>query len=301
MEICNLTIREQTPLTPQANDYEMRWYKRRECENSIKYLLRDIQSNYLKIAYYLMEMCEDDLHDGIYSYCAETFGFSKTTTFNLLTIAKTFGDDNKGLKEEYKGFGLSQLVEMSTVPQKFHKYFNSAMTIKEMRELKLGQSVYVYVDGKSLEYKIPTSELFAPSQNISSTKTDPATVTKAEVVRAAPKIIGLSNNFRNDDERKKFLDEYEKWLLWIDIPELTLKIYRTELSDGATVLAYQSEHVLEWETDKPIYHDVDYSLFKKGEKFRFKGQYNFTSQGTIVDHIRVNKLWAPWQSPNNVL
>lgn len=42
---------------------------------------------------------------------------------------------------------------------------------------------------------------------------------------------------KNKVERERFLDDYKTWELWKEIPELELKFYRKNLSNGTMIVA----------------------------------------------------------------
>lgn len=67
------------------------------------------------------------------------FGLSKTKTSNLLRISQFvvwYGEDRGEIESAYKGYGYSQLVELAPVPPQHRAYFNSDMTVDEMRVAK---------------------------------------------------------------------------------------------------------------------------------------------------------------------
>lgn len=67
------------------------------------------------------------------------FGLSKTKTSNLLRISQFvvwYGEDRGEIEPAYKGYGYSQLVELAPVPPQHRAYFNSDMTVDEMRVAK---------------------------------------------------------------------------------------------------------------------------------------------------------------------
>ena len=45
---------------------------------------------------------------------------------------------------------------------------------------------------------------------------------------------------KNKNERERFLEEYQSWELWKEIPELKLKFYRKVLPNGTQIIA--TEH-----------------------------------------------------------
>ena len=101
--------------------------------------------------------------------------------------------------------------------------------------------------------------------------------------------------FRNNDERSQFLSKCEKWPVWLNIPKLRLKVHRAFLSDGSIVLAYRfpSHHSYGGGMDGGTTNRQVFRLHKgkDAENQTYFSSY-FDSEGTIVDHIRTNKLFA---------
>jgi len=67
------------------------------------------------------------------------FGLSKTQTSNYLRISQFVcwhGEDRGEIEPAYKGYGYSQLVELAPVPPSHRAYFNSGMTVDQMRLAK---------------------------------------------------------------------------------------------------------------------------------------------------------------------
>lgn len=75
----------------------------------------------------------------IYEFAKKRFGFGTTTTKNFLAIYDKFmitdGMNVPMLKEEFKDYGYSQLVELVSVPSHLDD-FSPKMTVKEIRKKK---------------------------------------------------------------------------------------------------------------------------------------------------------------------
>ena len=122
-------------------------------ENDIRKDLAKMQECCVYIGYRLLEIEERHLYNtvchrvrgdyckNIYQYALQELDLAKTTTFNLMAVAKAFSDDCRGLKEEYRGYSFSQLVELLSFPKEFLPYANPSMSVKELRCLKKGESV----------------------------------------------------------------------------------------------------------------------------------------------------------------
>lgn len=106
-----------------------------------------INDSFLSVAfrlYQLKEHCFDSLLAcgcaGIYEFAKKRFRFGVTTTKNFLAIYDKFVIADCGevpmLKEEYKDYGYSQLVELASVEASQLDEFSSEMTVKEIRKKK---------------------------------------------------------------------------------------------------------------------------------------------------------------------
>lgn len=106
-----------------------------------------INYEFLKIACYLHKLKDSDWHFfyfydclDFYGFCKSRFGFASTTTKNLLAIYDRFIISDCGempmLKEEFKDYGYSQLVELVSVDTVLLDEFSPDMTVKEIRKKK---------------------------------------------------------------------------------------------------------------------------------------------------------------------
>ena len=100
---------------------------------SIAYLLHELKNcSWSNFSRY---MCLD-----FYDFSKSRFGLGVTTTKNFLAIYDKFVIDDCGeipmLKEEYKDYGYSQLVELASVEASQLDEFSPEMTVKEIRKKK---------------------------------------------------------------------------------------------------------------------------------------------------------------------
>lgn len=101
----------------------------------------DLQKNFFKIAAYLKLMnlypgnfekfgCKD-----VYQFAERRWGYGSTSVKNFLAIAEKFMSGQE-LLPAAAGYGYSQLVELSSVPDGALSEFNPKMTIQEIRKKK---------------------------------------------------------------------------------------------------------------------------------------------------------------------
>ena len=78
-------------------------------------------------------------NDTFADFCEYAFGFSKTKTSDLLRISQfvSLHGDNRGeIEAGYQSYNTSQLIELASVPPSNRGYFNSDMSVAEMRVAK---------------------------------------------------------------------------------------------------------------------------------------------------------------------
>ena len=100
----------------------------------------------------------------IYEYCKTRFGLQKTSTFNLLGIARRFASGGK-LRERWSQYSYSQLCEMLPMSDEDIKQVTPTMTVKQIRELKHtlalraeGDVVVEQSDDDDVEYVVQKSQ-----------------------------------------------------------------------------------------------------------------------------------------------
>ena len=133
-----------------AQDYEQRELKA-DCERVAQYArdtvkdlcLLGLRLKEMKAAEQWREVVDETgtpfSYAGFEEFCKYAFGFSQTKVSNLVRIAEFVqvkGDSVNFIERQYAGYSMSQLVELASVPKENRKYFNSAMTVDDMRTVK---------------------------------------------------------------------------------------------------------------------------------------------------------------------
>lgn len=124
-----------------------------ETVNTIRGLLNDTVKNYLKIGCLLSSISDEKLKelgcDSIYEFSKQNFNLGVTSTKNFINVYQKFGvctltynltpkyiPSYVELKEEFKDYSMSQLVELLPVADEDFDKFNPEMSCKEIRALK---------------------------------------------------------------------------------------------------------------------------------------------------------------------
>lgn len=129
----------------------------------------------MKEAGYWREVCDETgspfSYVGFEEFCKYTFGFSQTKTSNLVRIAefvKLNGENVNFIERQYAEFSMSQLVELASVPKENRKYFNSAMTVDDMRTVKIymRDSVgFIYMSDSESDRILEKAKKFRAEEN----------------------------------------------------------------------------------------------------------------------------------------
>lgn len=129
----------------------------------------------MKEAGYWREVCDETgspfSYVGFEEFCKYTFGFSQTKVSNLVRIAefvKLNGENVNFIERQYAEFSMSQLVELASVPKENRKYFNSEMSVDDMRAVKvyMRDSVgFFYMSDSESDQILEKAKKFREEQN----------------------------------------------------------------------------------------------------------------------------------------
>lgn len=110
--------------------------------NLIKEKVDGVMTNYILIGHYLNQLLIDDLYKkgnyaSIYDLAKSEFSLSDTTIKNSMGVASKYCDADGNLKDDYKDFRFSALVELLPIEnEKLLVEYEPKMTVKEIREKK---------------------------------------------------------------------------------------------------------------------------------------------------------------------
>ncbi len=165
-----------------AQDYEQRELKA-DCERVAQYA-RDTVKDFCLLGLRLKEMKAAEQwrevvdetgtpfsYAGFEEFCKYAFGFSQTKVSNLVRIAEFVqvkGDSVNFIERQYADYSMSQLVELASVPKENRKYFNSAMTVDDMRTVKnyMRDSVgFIYMTDSESDQILEKAKKFRAEEN----------------------------------------------------------------------------------------------------------------------------------------
>ena len=244
--------------------------------NVIKLCCKNIAENYIKIGFELKDIKDEQLYktavNGYYAYqdietfALKVFGFSRTTTYNLLGVVGEFCDlGNRSLKSYYLDYSYSKLVEMLPLPYMQYKKIEPKATVSEIRELKKVWTKYGFDEKQTWEEALrkgrermaeeANAERSAKAQQKTagllsllnaSPETGEIVVAEVSEQKAAENIPKLK--FKNDTERKAFLaaKNCANWPLYVEIKQLGLTFRRYVFANGDSIIA-EFGHEYSWE------------------------------------------------------
>lgn len=282
--------------------------------DKIRTCCKAVAVNYVKIGFYLKDIQDNKLYlrgsyDGYYSFrsfeefALKTFGFSKTTSYGLVSVVNEFCDwQKRELGKLYTEYTYSQLLEMCSLPYNQRKTLTPKASVRDIRELKDIWERYGFDEKQTWETALrkgrerkATESAEARNKQASekatgllallSTATPPETVVPT-VTEETTQPVNDGLNFKNDTERKAFLekDNCRKWQLYVEIPQLDLHFYRYELKNGDSIIA-------------EIGKTYVYGRSEPTESFRLhlqtKEKPKFDTSGIavtyIIDYLKKNK------------
>ena len=238
-------------------------------------------------SYVIWENCTLSIVD----YLMQRYNFKKSSVYAAIDCYKQFCVSTSPgvfqLKDAYADYSQSQLVELLPMSAEERKKVSPDMSVRDIRKLKQSLKPAKRED-------IPVASIVGRLRNIVSGRPENPvpvspvpTVCAASVTPAAPTV--RKKVLTNDKTRKEWIRAYEKWGVWIDVPDLNMKYYRYNVdSKTAFIVAEVTSKPQTWNpSGKSVYwHLCD--LDKDGKP------NNFTPGGcalsVLTDYLQKHKV-----------
>lgn len=161
--------KENVPTSVQIiEDYEDS-KKFESIRNEVKSCINSLQNNFIRLGYLFDLIVKNKYYEQLgfnnfEEYIKEEYSFSRNTANKLIAIYRKFGKEVNNnyrtieIKDEYKDYNMSQLVELISVSEDEIKMFEPKMTVKEMRENKTAIKAKQMLEDK-LDSSSPRSAL----------------------------------------------------------------------------------------------------------------------------------------------
>ena len=199
----------------------------------------------------------------IFELSQQEFNLCKTTVKNVIGVATRFGYLFTSIKDEFKEYNYSQLVEMLPLSDEQIKLVSPDMTQQEIRALKKAQ--------------IKKSQLTDQNENPPLNPLDCLLV------------------LTNDKQRLEFLGLYESWGVWLEVPELNLKFYKCDLNNGDMIVvtrfcSFLSESCLDYEWRVNNLCSIAFRIIKKGTSPTYYGYSAYAnSDSEYLSYLKSTK------------
>ena len=221
---------------------------------------------------------KSESYSDIFDFSFKVFGFAKSTTYNLMGVAKRFSDDvSDGVNPRYKDFSYSKLVEFLPMRDDQIERFTPDATVQEIRELRKYWDRYGYDDQSSWSVELQRCRQRAAEEDEKKrrekdkdrtgsflsllteikeeepqTASVPSSSAEGKIVQPLLNVSGKKVSFQNDAERKAFLsaENAKTWPLYIDVPDLDLQFRKFEFVNGDSIIAEFGKFYLSYTTDR---------------------------------------------------
>ncbi|MCM1233300.1 MAG: hypothetical protein NC489_24545 [Ruminococcus flavefaciens] len=278
--------------------------------NIIRQKLINPQDTFICIGWHLKHIKQGKLYQqeqykNIYEFAAGKFRMKKSKVSRFINLCEQFSvnHDSPQIAEEYKEFSMSQLEEMLSMDPEDRAKITSDMTIKQIREVK--RKAGKRKKKEQREEDVP-GEIVAMSQ-----QSEPEQLSY-RIKKDQPKIVKMINS----QERRKWLENVEKWGLWYEDPNIQARYYKYDFEDGSRLIAvkyrytcppYMKEQPKQYREQikadgsyygTPIYHMIysEYYWEKHQEEFRKEYKRNFTDHAASISELENFLIWLQGNS-----
>lgn len=130
----------------------------------IKEYSQEAVLNFLQIGRLFKRVKEEKLYEieefqSVYDFALNKFGYKETSVKNFIAVFEKYADsedldyDYFDIKEEYKNYSFTSLVELLPVPEEeIREKYSPEMTVKEIRQSKLVSQLTENLQAKSKRY-----------------------------------------------------------------------------------------------------------------------------------------------------
>lgn len=251
--------------------------------------IADIKSRYIALGFHLdealtMKYYEDFGYTDFYEFCEKNFRMEKTAVSRSINMWKAFAayDENSysrklWVDEKYSAYNYSQLCEMLPLNEKERKRITPDMTVKEIREKK-----------KTWKQKDASEK-----QGTSSVATSQPESTESETgIRKVENTQPELPVFKNNNQRKEWLNDYRKWGLWYKDEHIDVNYYKYDFPDGSRlIVAEYPQRERYWTKDKSdeyFFHLLEEKRQRYDHKSTYDVQYMHApdSETYLVDFLK---------------
>lgn len=197
----------------------------------------------------------------IYDLADKEFGLGKTSVKNYISVAEAYMYEPNmtgvvsRLYVKWEPYSFTQLVEMLSISAAERSLIKPEMTVKQIREWKQNHRLVEINDTFRLygelsdkeKQQYENSQLEVKENDGQLTDQVKNNVAKLEIAETPVVDLVYKNTdfyvdcsaLKNIEERRVFIEDFEKWGIWFTVPELNLTYYRYSFLNGAFFVVSQ--------------------------------------------------------------
>lgn len=223
-----------------------------ECRNILREMVdrsvNGVKRNFLEMGYFAwlsnkrlsgkfvwitFNHCTSDVID----YLQRRHGLSKSTVYAAIKCFENFCEETERgsfrLKEEYSSYSQSQLVELLPMSAEERGKVTPEMSVKEIRAIKKQSKAVKPKEPEQLVIEETSEEFSGRPENEPPEKKEPVVIKAPEPDHdtLVERAVARKKVLPNDAKRKEWIRNYEKWGVWISVPDLNMTYYRYDVDD----------------------------------------------------------------------
>lgn len=294
-----------------------------------------VVSSFIEIGQALLDINRDqsfqmvrnkyETYSTIEEFAYKIFGFGRSTTYNLMNVAKRFTLQGEVLPA-YQDYTYSKLVQFLPLETERIQRFTPEVKVEEIKELRKGWERYGYDGTKTWQEELHRVRECAAAEVTEKEKKDrnvgfiqlltgsteapvpqtaeqqsappaeePAVEPEPHVVQPLFAVPAKEKHpFKNDAERKEFISwaNAAKWPIYIKVEEFHLHYHRMEFANGAVVIAAFGGEYSGYD-----HNTQKYDIYQKDKPYRLYLQtpekpefdMNGTSPSAIVEYMKAHR------------
>ncbi len=274
--------------------------------SKIKECVHNIDKNFWWIGFYLWECSSYGYYraldyETIYEFAEKEFDIKRSTTKNLIGIVKTFCINNGTMKQspsvivapKYQEYSQTQLVEMLPLLPSQREKIKPDMTVAEIRAMKAAFKLERNPEGTAMDGEGAGSSARSEREQPEVVHDEAAGNEPCEPERIKESDEHIDPGlvtwvpFNNDEDRKKWLENFREWNLWLDIPQINLKVYRWLFPNGDMITVHTTKYCHAYSVDAAIHEARYFNVIINDEAVRAEAleKYNkyFVASCTFFD------------------
>lgn len=303
------------------------WYKNvayEDAKSLVKENLANTVAAFIASGYwlkYIRDNCgyEKDGYQSLWE-CAETeFGLKTSEASRAMSMNDKYSVDGNSpfMSDAYKKYNKSQLQEMLTMSDRQIEQVEPDMTIKTIREIKnseyadkpcdiatdavkteceeeLAGEIVTEIEispeaAEGMDIEFDTNELMEELDDVVDGEAREIMETAGEEEDVIETEQPELPKFRNNEQRRAWLEDVEAWGLWYEDGNIQARYYKYDFQDGSRLIAVKYRYTcppwlkdtengaLDGSYKNAYYHMIYSEEYRKSHKYEYERYYTNTT------------------------